>query len=459
MKESKILPAIDASPYNHPMTQAAPALSDSLLAAARAIGAVETGQSLTEALLDVRPELRPSAQSLSFYAMRHWGQAMALRRLLLDRVPPNPTVFALLGLSLLLLEVALSDPAERDATAPTYTAHTLVDQAVQATQGQRDTLNFKGLVNAILRRFQRERAALLSQLEHDLEAQYNHPKWWIEALQTAYPQDWQRLLETANMHPPLALRVNLRATTREAVEQAFAAAGIAATPFGVAGLVLDVPRPIASLPGYAQGWWSVQDAGAQLAAPLLELKDGMRVLDACAAPGGKTAHMLELAALKLTALDIDNARMGRVEQNLERLGLLNDDVELIAESAMRAHTWWDGKPFDAILADVPCTASGIVRRHPDIRWLRRFTDLKPTAKLQREILDSLWSLVAPGGKLLLVTCSIFPQECELQAQAFLKRHAQAVRLPAPGQLLPCLANAERPAGQDGFFYALFARQV
>jgi 16S rRNA (cytosine967-C5)-methyltransferase len=384
---------------------------------------------------------------------------MALRRLLLDRVPPNPTVFALLGLSLLLLEVALSDPAERDATAPTYAAHTLVDQAVQATQGQRDTLNFKGLVNAILRRFQRERAALLSQLEHDLEAQYNHPKWWIEALQTAYPQDWQRMLETANVHPPLALRVNLRATTREAVEQAFAAAGIAATPFGVAGLVLDVPRPIASLPGYAQGWWSVQDAGAQLAAPLLELKDGMRVLDACAAPGGKTAHMLELAALKLTALDIDNARMGRVEQNLERLGLLNDDVELIAESAMRAHTWWDGRPFDAVLADVPCTASGIVRRHPDIRWLRRFTDLKPTAKLQREILDSLWSLVAPGGKLLLVTCSIFPQECELQAQAFLKRHAQAVRLPAPGQLLPCLADAERPAGQDGFFYALFARQV
>ena len=334
-----------------------------------------------------------------------------------------------------------------------------MDQAVQATQGQRDTLNFKGLVNAILRRFQRERAALLSQLEQDLEAQYNHPKWWIEALQTAYPKDWQRLLETANVHPPLALRVNLRATTREAVEQAFAAAGIAATPFGVAGLVLDVPRPIASLPGYAQGWWSVQDAGAQLAAPLLELKDGMRVLDACAAPGGKTAHMLELAALKLTALDIDNARMGRVEQNLERLGLLNDDVELIAESAMRAHTWWDGKPFDAVLADVPCTASGIVRRHPDIRWLRRFTDLKPTAKLQREILDSLWSLVAPGGKLLLVTCSIFPQECELQAQAFLKRHAQAVRLPAPGQLLPCLADAERPAGQDGFFYALFARQV
>ena len=330
---------------------------------------------------------------------------------------------------------------------------------MQATQGQRDTLNFKGLVNAILRRFQRERAQLLSQLAQDLEAQYNHPKWWIEALQKAYPQEWQRLLETANVHPPLTLRVNLRATTRATVEQAFAAQGIASTAFGAAGLVLEVPRSIASLPGYAQGWWSVQDAGAQLAAPLLELKDGMRVLDACAAPGGKSAHMLELAKLKLVALDIDNARMGRVEQNLERLGLLTDEVELIAESAMRAHTWWDGKPFDAVLADGPCTASGIVRRHPDIRWLRRATDLSATAKLQREILDSLWSLVAPGGKLLLVTCSIFTEEGEAQAAAFTKRHAQALRLPAPGQLLPCLADAEHPAGQDGFFYALFSRQV
>jgi 16S rRNA (cytosine967-C5)-methyltransferase len=300
---------------------------------------------------------------------------------------------------------------------------------------------------------------LLLQLAQESEAKYNHQKWWIEALQEAYPQDWQRLLETANARPPLTLRVNLRRATRETVEQAFSADGIVSTAFGKAGLVLDVPRPIALLPGYAQGWWSVQDAGAQLAAPLLELKDGMRVLDACAAPGGKTAHMLELARLKLTALDIDHARMARVEQNLERLGLLNDDVELIAQSAMRAHSWWDGKPFDAVLADVPCTASGIVRRHPDIRWLRRSTDIKSTAKLQREILDSLWSLVAPGGKLLLVTCSIFPQECELQAQAFLKRHRQAVRLPAPGQLLPCLATAEHPAGQDGFFYALFSRQI
>ena len=439
------------------MTQAAPALSDSLLAAARALGAVENGQSLTEALLDTHPDLRPSAQALTFYAMRHWGQAMALRRLLLDRVPQNPTIYALLGL--LLLEVALCDATERDPGAPTYTAHTLVDQAVQATQGQRDTLNFKGLVNAILRRYQRERTALLAQLVHDLEARYNHPAWWIEAVQQAYPQDWQRLLETANAHPPLTLRVNVRATARATVEQAFAEQGIVATAFGPAGLVLDVPRPIASLPGYAQGWWSVQDAGAQLAAPLLELKDGMRVLDACAAPGGKTAHLLELAKLRLTALDIDNARMGRVEQNLERLGLLNDEVELIAESAMRSHTWWDGVPFDVVLADVPCTASGIVRRHPDIRWLRRATDLRATAKLQREILDSLWSMVASGGKLLLVTCSIFPEEGEMQAQAFLRRHAQARRLPAPGQLLPCLANPDHPAGQDGFFYALFSRQV
>jgi len=441
------------------MTQAAPALSDSLFAAARALGAVETGQSLTDALSEIRPELRPSAQALAFYAMRHWGQAIALRRLLLDRVPQNPTIHALLGLSLLLLDVAMTGSADRDPGAPTYTAHAVVDQAVQATQSARDTLNFKGLINAILRRFQREREALLVQISTDLEARYNHPRWWIDAVQQAYPQDWQRLLETANAHPPLTLRVNLRITARDVVERAFAEQGIVTTAFGPAGLVLDVPRPITSLPGYHEGWWSVQDAGAQLAAPLLELRDGMRVLDACAAPGGKTAHMLELARLKLTALDIDNSRMARVEQNLERLDLLTDEVELIAESAMRAHTWWDGRAFDVVLADVPCTASGIVRRHPDIRWLRRATDLEPTVKLQREILDSLWSLVAPGGKLLLVTCSIFPQEGEMQAQAFLKRHVQARRLPAPGQLLPSLATTEYPAGRDGFFYALFSRQT
>lgn len=442
------------------MNPVTPALSHSLLAAASSVAAVESGQSLTEALADVHPELRPSAQALAFYAMRHWGMAKALRRTLVEREPPSATMYALIGLSLLLLDASIRAQQEGPpADTPVYSAHTLVDQAVQATQWHRSTSSFKGLVNAVLRRFQRERTTILAQVENDLEAKWNHPRWWIESLQKNYPQAWQALLSAANAHPPLTLRVNVRATTREAVQQAFTDQGIDTTPFGAAGLVLSVPRPITSLPGYAQGWWSVQDAGAQLAAPMLEVKDDMQVLDACAAPGGKTAHLLELAKVDLTALDVDASRLERVHQNLKRLGLMRRGIRLVAESAIKTHIWWDGKPFDAVLADLPCTASGIVSRHPDIRWLRRAQDVQQTAKLAREILDSLWSVVAPGGKLLMVTCSIFPEEGEKQAQAFVSRHSQAERLSAPGQLLPHLPDAEHPAGYDGFFYALFTRRI
>ena len=442
------------------MNPVTPALSHSLLAAASSVAAVESGQSLTEALADVHPDLRPAAQALAFYAMRHWGMAKALRRTLVEREPPSATMYALIGLSLLLLDASIRAQEEAPAEGtPIYGAHTLVDQAVQATQWHRSTASFKGLVNAVLRRFQRERTDILAKVANDLEAKWNHPKWWIESLQKTYPQDWQALLVAANTHPPLTLRVNVRATTREAVLQAFSEQGIEATAFGEAGLVLQVPRPITSLPGYAQGWWSVQDAGAQLAAPLLDVKDGMQVLDACAAPGGKTAHLLELAKVDLTALDVDAVRLERVHQNLKRLGLMRRGIRLVAESAIKTHVWWDGKPFDAVLADLPCTASGIVSRHPDIRWLRRAQDVQQTAKLAREILDSLWSVVAPGGKLLLVTCSIFPEEGEKQAQAFVARHAQAERLDAPGQLLPHLPDAQHPAGYDGFFYALFTRKA
>lgn len=442
------------------MNPVTPTLSHSLLAAASSVAAVESGQSLTEALADVHPDVRPAAQALAFYAMRHWGWAKAVRRTLVEREPASATMYALIGLSLLLLDASIRAQEESPAAGtPVYSAHTLVDQAVQATQWHRSTASFKGLVNAVLRRFQRERAAILSRIENDLEATWNHPRWWIESLQKNYPQNWQALLAAANAHPPLTLRVNIRATTRETVERAFAEQGIETTPFGVAGLVLRVPRPITSLPGYAQGWWSVQDAGAQLAAPMLDVKDGMQVLDACAAPGGKTAHLLELAKVDLTALDVDATRLERVHQNLKRLGLMRRGVRLVAESAIKTHIWWDGKPFDAVLADLPCTASGIVSRHPDIRWLRRAQDVQQTAKLAREILDSLWSVVAPGGKLLMVTCSIFPEEGEQQAQAFAARHAQAERLSAPGQLLPHLPDAEHPAGYDGFFYALFTRRT
>jgi len=218
------------------------------------------------------------------------------------------------------------------------------------------------------------------------------------------------------------------------------------------------PKPVTQLPGFAEGWWSVQDAGAQLAAELLAPADGMRVLDACSAPGGKTAHLLELADIDLLALDADGERLERVEQNLDRLGLASNRVQMKAADASDLDAWWDGKPFDAVLADVPCTASGIVRRHPDIRWLRRENDVRRTATLQAKILDSLWQTVAPGGRLLYVTCSVFPIEGARQALEFLQRHPEAQRLDAPGQLLPVAVDATPAAQHDGFFYALFAKQ-
>src|SRR5690606_2046453 len=201
-------------------------------------------------------------------------------------------------------------------------------------------------------------------------------------------------------------------------------------------------------------WWSVQDLAAQQAAQLLPVEPGMRVLDACAAPGGKMAHLLELADIELLALDSDAMRLERVEQNLHRLGLGGANVTMRCADAMDVNAWWDGRHFDAVLADVPCTASGVVRRHPDIRWLRRDTDIAKTAALQAGIVDALWQTVKPGGHLLYATCSIFPQEGEQQAAQFMARHADAVRKPAPGQLLPLASDPL--LSSDGFFYALFA---
>jgi 16S rRNA (cytosine967-C5)-methyltransferase len=224
---------------------------------------------------------------------------------------------------------------------------------------------------------------------------------------------------------------------------------MAANQIGPEAIRLQQPLPVAQIPGFDAGRVSVQDAAAQLAAPLLDLHDGMRVLDACAAPGGKSGHMLECAAIDLLALDSDAARLTRVDDNLRRLQLA---ARLQRGDAAQAD-WWDGVPFDRILADVPCTASGIVRRHPDIRWLRRKADAAQLAALSARILDNLWQMLAPDGKLLFVTCSLWPQESEAQAAAFAVRH-QARRLSAPGQLLP---SAQETNEHDGLFYALFQK--
>ncbi|WP_258130756.1 16S rRNA (cytosine(967)-C(5))-methyltransferase RsmB [Achromobacter anxifer] len=434
----------------------APPLSSVLLSSAEVVEGVLEGRSLTDALADVESSLRPATQAVSFHAMRYLGWADAVGREMVQRYP------SVLFESLLLVSLTLLKE-EGDAAAalpgmPVYAAHTVVDQAVTGASRSRSLASFKGMLNACLRRFLRERAALEAAVADSPEAQWNHPGWWVKQLSVAYPQQWREILASANLPAPLTLRVNRRRASREQVLAAFQAAGLAAEPVGQSGLVLGTPKPVTQLPGFAEGWWSVQDAGAQLAAELLAPADGMRVLDACSAPGGKTAHMLELADIDLLALDADADRLARVGQNLDRLGLASKRVELKAADAADLDAWWDGKPFDAVLADVPCTASGIVRRHPDIRWLRRENDVRRTATLQAKILDALWRTVAPGGRLLYVTCSIFPIEGTRQALEFLQRHPEATRLDAPGQLLPVAVDATPAAQHDGFFYALFAKQ-
>lgn len=441
-------------------------LSETLLVAARCLAEVEAGRSLTQALGRVAPEARNAVQAVAFYAMRHWGLASAWRAMTLKRPAQDPTVASLVALCLLLMDVAMvhAGQAQPDSLqcplgkeAPHYAVHTLVDQAVQATRQARLAPATAGLINAVLRRFQRERAAFVEKSQRDAVAQWNHPVWWQNRVKRAYPTEWQRVLRASQTPPALVLRVNPQRATVPGVISAIEATGARALPCGEMAVVVEAPGAIEKLPGFEQGHWSVQDVAAQRATPLLPLSEGLRVLDACAAPGGKTAHILELARVKLVALDSSASRLARVQQNLARLGLLSDQVRLLAADARQTSAWWDGTPFDAILADVPCTASGVVRRHPDIAWLRRESDLPQTAGLAREILDALWPTLAPGGHLLLVTCSVFPDEGEAQAEQFLARHADAQRLACLGQRLPSANATLAQPGEDGFFYALFRR--
>ncbi len=434
------------------------ALSDSLLATAQCVRGVLAGESLSVCLAGQPVKIRPSAQALSFFVMRRLGLAKALRGLLVRRAPADPQLDALLLTALALLDAALVSPhdcpdmAPHDG-APNYSVHTLVDQTVSCAYGR--LRKYRGFLNGTLRNFIRQRDALLAQLRHNEVARWNYPQWWIDHMRTAWPQHWQSILRAGNMPPPMALRANrLRITVAELVSL-FSEHGIGATSLGEDAVVLDQPAPVHQLPGFEEGLWSVQDVSAQLAGRLLPVSDGMRVLDACAAPGGKAAHLLERANIDLLAIDQDSQRLQRVQDTIDRLHHA-PRVRLVCGDASQPAAWWDGQLFDAVLADVPCTGSGVVRRHPDIRWLRRQTDLDRTAAVQRQILDALWPLVAPGGHLLYVTCSVFPAEGEQQVQDFMQRHNNIQRLSAPGQLLPLYPEGQTDRG-DGFFYALFTR--
>jgi 16S rRNA (cytosine967-C5)-methyltransferase len=387
--------------------------------------------------------------------LRRLGQALAAREWLVPKAPPK-------GVDALLLSaLALAWP---DGEAP-YADHTLVDHAV--TAARRRHAASAAFVNAVLRRFLREQTAVLDAAQRTVPGRFNHPEWWVERLRADWPAQWQALLSANDRHPPMTLRVNTRRGSVSAYLARLSVAGLPGRPVGTHGVVLNSPCPVSRLPGFADGDVSVQDAAAQLAAPLLlagaALPPGARVLDACAAPGGKTAHLLELADLDVQALDHDAERLSRVGETLTRLGL---SARVQAGDAGLASTWWDGRPFDAILLDAPCTASGIVRRHPDVRWLRRPSDVPALAATQSRLLDALWPLLIPGGRLLYCTCSVFKAEGQDQIDAFLQRKTDASRVddpPSPGHLLPLPDNqtpAENPgtaAWADGFFYALLQK--
>lgn len=422
-------------------------LAYSLLGAARAVAKVKAGNALPQALAAIFGQLNPplqargAMQDIAYRTMRRLGQAEALLSILASK-PPSPA--ELHGLLCCALALMLND----DADAP-YEDFTVVDQAVTAADSDPAIAHAKGMVNAVLRRFLRERAGLLQQIGNQPAARWNYPNWWIETVRQAYPSQWEAILAAGNSAPPLTLRVNRRKTERDDYLRMLAEQGIAASALGPWAVKLERPVPVAQIPGFAEGMVSVQDAAAQLAAPLLDVQDGMRVLDACAAPGGKTGHLLEQADIDLLALDSDALRLKRIDENLQRLQL----KAALQQGDAAGRQWWNGQPFDRILADVPCTASGIVRRHPDIRWLRRKGDALQLATLSARILDNLWSMLRPDGKLLFVTCSLWPQESEMQAAAFAKRNG-AQRLDAPGQLLPV---AQEGQDHDGLFYALFQK--
>ena len=411
-------------------------LAFQLAQAARMVARVAAGASLAEEfarLSGAARESRGALIDLTHGTLRRYGRVQAIVAAFARRGRPEPLVEALLWCSIYALE------------SGRYRDHTVVDQAVKAC-GVIERWPAKGFVNALLRGVLRDRAALAIKLSQDMEALHQHPRWWIELVRTAYPDAWQGVLAAGNLHPPMALRVNRRRIGVAEYAAKLGGEGIAAQTIG-GGLLLEKPLPVDRIPGFAAGEASVQDLGAQRAAHCLELAEGMRVLDACAAPGGKTAHMLELADVAVTALDVDAERASRIAPNLERLGL---QATIKVGDAARPDAWWDGKPFDRILADVPCSASGIVRRHPDIKWLRRPGDPARFAAEQRGIVSALWRLLAPGGKLLYATCSVFPEENEGVASALVAEHnAQRKPLPdgLPAQWLP-------DAQHDGFFYAL-----
>ncbi|QWE16656.1 16S rRNA (cytosine(967)-C(5))-methyltransferase RsmB [Polynucleobacter sp. AP-Nino-20-G2] len=423
-------------------------LSEAITISAQAIGEVMAGRSLTEVLDQLDAHERPIVQSLTFDALRKWVRSHELIKEFIPKAPPPEVEY--------VFSVAIALFLQSESEGKGYAAHTIVDQAVKACSEYEPTMYAKGLMNAVLRK-----VSLVVQAEREKPYPPDpvpmfFPPWWRASLKRNYSKVWQALLIQQAQRAPLILRVNARQYSRQEYQDLLQQAGIATEPIThIADVALDSalllrePVPVSDLPGFYSGAVSVQDAGAQLAAILLDPKPGEHILDACAAPGGKTAHILELAQCEMIALELDGQRLGKIGGNLDRLRLQSDSVKVVRGDASKS-AWWDGKPFDKILLDAPCSASGIVARHPDIPFLRREADIKALQQRQRAILTQAWKMLKSDGLLLYVTCSVFPEEGEEQAIWFAAEHADALRLSAPGQILPTELN-------DGFYYALFKK--
>ena len=422
------------------------------LAAARALAAVlngkaSLGSSLPPLLDRVEPRDRGLAQDLAFGTAR-WQPRLAL---LMDKLLQKPFKAADRDVEALLL-VGLYQLLHTRIPP-----HAAIGETVACVDKLKKS-SLKGLLNAVLRNAQRDHEALLAELDRDPVLHTAHPRWLQKRLKADWPEHWQAICAANNQHPPLLLRINRRQGSREAYLAELLAAGIAAEPcvFSRDGIRLLEACDVKTLPGFMEGRVSVQDEAAQLAADLLDLAPGQRVLDACAAPGGKTCHLLEAepGLSHVTAIDLEQSRLARVRENLDRLGL---DAELIAADGRATKVWWDGKPFQRILLDAPCSATGVIRRHPDIKLTRQEADIAALAQLQGELLDALWPTLEVGGILLYATCSVLPQENSDNIGAFLARTPGARELDITGpfglkqahgrQLLP------QDGGHDGFYYA------
>jgi len=415
----------------------------------------DKGRSLTDALGEIEARVterdRPLVQELCYGILRTLPRQEALANALLHK-PLRRDDRDLQSLILVgLYQLA-------DTRIP---PHAAVAATVEATRSMGKGWA-SSLVNALLRRFQRERESLLARVDAAPEVRWLFPRWLLLRLQAAWPQQWREIIAASNSRPPMCLRVNRTRVTRDEYAQLLAAAGLTARPAAETGngLTLDRPVPAAGLPGFAAGLVSVQDAGAQLAADLLDAQPGERVLDACAAPGGKSTHILERADgnLELTALDKDALRLESVRDNLRRLGL---SARVVQGDAADPQGDWAQESYHRILLDAPCSATGVIRRHPDIKWLRRDSDIAALCNLQARMLDALWPLLAPGGTLLYATCSLLSEENEEQIRAFLRRRDGVRVRPPEGtwgvprsvgrQILP------RQNGPDGFYYSVLEK--